>query len=80
MEEISEQILKLLQSEFGLNKENLNMDSKIFSEGMLDSLSSLQLIMHLESLFDIAVSPLDVSIDDIDTINSMAALVHRKRS
>ena len=80
MEDIVQKLFDLLQAEFGLNKDNLNADTKIFSDGILDSLSSLQLIMHIERMFSISVSPLDVSIDDIDTVDSMAALIDRKRS
>jgi methoxymalonate biosynthesis acyl carrier protein len=74
---MEEKIRNILSGEFGLMADGLRADQPIFSSGLLDSLSSLRLVMSLEKNFDVRVSPLDISLDDVDTINGIAATVTR---
>jgi acyl carrier protein len=74
---MEEKIRKILNQEFGLTSDGLGADQPIFSSGLLDSLSSLRLVMSLEQHFGVHVSPLDISLDDVDTINGIAATVMR---
>jgi acyl carrier protein len=73
------QIRKLLSQEFGLPTEALASTAPIFSAGLLDSLSSIRLVLSLEQYFGIHVSPLDISLEDVDTIESIAGTVIRLR-
>lgn len=68
-------IREILQSELGLDTSSLADDDGIFSTGLLDSLSSLRLLMGIEQKYGISISPLDVSLDDMDTVNSIAQTV-----
>jgi acyl carrier protein len=76
---MEEKIRMILTQEFGLTADGLGGDQPIFSSGLLDSLSSLRLVMSLEQNFGVRVSPLDISLDDVDTINSITATVTRLR-
>ncbi len=71
------EIRQILKAEFGLDAENLATDAPIFSSGLLDSLSSMKLLVALEAAFGIKISPLDVSLEDVDTIAQIDASVAR---
>ncbi len=74
---MEEKIRGILSSEFGLMADSLDADQPIFSSGLLDSLSSLRLVMSVEQNFGVRVSPLDISLDDVNTINCITATVIR---
>ena len=56
----------------------INEETSLFREQLLDSLNLLSLIAFIEKQFQIKISPSEVSIDNIDTINNIAAFVERK--
>jgi acyl carrier protein len=50
-------------------------DTDLLAEGVLDSVTLVQLIMHLEQTFDIRIELADLEIDDLRSVVSIAALV-----
>jgi acyl carrier protein len=50
-------------------------DTDLLAEGVLDSVTLVQLIMHLEQTFDIRIELADLEIDDLRSVRSIAALV-----
>ena len=77
---IEAEIRDVLETEFGLDTSDLNNDRALFSSGLLDSLNSLRLLLALSDKYDLSVSPLDVSLEDFDTIGQIVATVNRLRS
>ena len=63
--------------------ENLGLDADIgddtllFSSGLLDSLSAVSLLFSLNDDLGISLSPLDVALDDFDSIDLITATVER---
>ena len=47
----------------------------LFSTGTLDSVSAIDLVLFLETTFNIKINPIDISIDDLDTINKISEFV-----
>lgn len=74
---VKESVKKILETEFGLDTVGLGDWDSLFSDGPLDSLSSLKLLVALEKTFGLSISPLDVSLEDIDTVASIVATVER---
>lgn len=74
------EVREILQAEFGLDASNLNGKESIFESGLLDSLSSLKLLMVLETKFGLSISPLDISLEDVDSIEKITATVNRLQS
>ena len=74
---MQDQVKQVLHQEFGLQINDLGADDPIFSSGLLDSLSSLRLVMSLEQYFGVSVSPLDVSLEDVDTVNGICETIQR---
>jgi D-alanine--poly(phosphoribitol) ligase subunit 2 len=54
-------------------------DTDLLAEGVLDSVTLVQLIMRLEQSFDIRVELADLEIDDLRSVRSIAALVKKLR-
>lgn len=77
---IEAEIRDVLETEFGLDTSDLHNDRALFSSGLLDSLNSLRLLLALSDKYDLSVSPLDVSLEDFDTIGQIVATVNRLRS
>ena len=71
------EIRKLLNKHFSL-PENLSVDEPIFSSSLLDSLNSVQLISILQKDFDVHIDPLEVSIEDIDTVKKITKFLRHR--
>ena len=58
---------------------DLKVDEDIFSLGFVSSLLAMQLVAFVEKEFGVGVGDEDLDLDNFRTINSIAALVARKR-
>lgn len=77
---ISAEITETLASEFGVDAGAIDGDTPLFSSGLLDSLNSVRLLMKLEGQFGLSMSPLDVSLDDVDSVNQIEKTILRLKS
>ena len=57
----------------------IDVDTSLFRDQLLDSMSLTNLITFLEDEFDIKVGAMDVVFENLDTVNHMVAFVERKR-
>lgn len=76
----SETIRRILKDHLGLDTADLSGDELLFSSGRLDSLNSLRLLLALEGEFGVSISPLDVSLEDVDSINKITGTIDRLKS
>ena len=53
-------------------------DVDLFESGLLDSLSYLELLVEIESRFNISIAPSEVSKEDINTPDKFAEYVIRR--
>ena len=60
------------------NPSELTDTTPLLSEGILDSLATVQLVAHLEDTYHITLAPHEVTADYLDTLESIAALVRQK--
>lgn len=56
----------------------LTEKTPLLSAGILDSLATVQLVVHLEDTYHIALAPHEVTADYLDTLESIAGLVRGK--
>jgi methoxymalonate biosynthesis acyl carrier protein len=75
-ESVREDLLAFLQRR---TRNPVSPDLDIFSSGLASSLFALQLVVHLERSFGIAVSGPELQLDNFRTVDSMVALVMRLR-
>lgn len=73
---MQDKIRTLVVETFGLDADIAN-DAILFSGGLLDSLSAVTLLGVLEDQLGVVLSPLDVSLDDVDSIDAIVATVAR---
>ena len=56
-----------------------NADFEIFSNGYLDSLNVLHIIIFMESEFKIQINPYDISIDALSSVNKITDFILSKQ-
>jgi acyl carrier protein len=64
----------------GTDPSELQADTPLVSGGILDSLATVKLVMHLEEHFKIEVAAHEATTDNLDSIALIAALVRSKSS
>ncbi|WP_248405493.1 acyl carrier protein [Butyrivibrio fibrisolvens] len=69
-----ETMLKQIRPDIDFRKEN-----KLLSDGILDSFDFIQIISKLVDVFEIEVDPMDVTADDFDSAEKIAAFIKSKK-
>lgn len=72
------QQIKELFGEIGFQSENIGLDDSLVDEGIIDSLTILELITGLESKFSIEFDESDYDIENFASIKSIERTVHQK--
>ncbi len=57
-----------------------DLDTDLFGTGGLSSLFAMQIVVHLEKTYDIAIRGGDLRLDHFRTIRAMCALIARLRT
>lgn len=68
-----ESLMTFLQESQGLRE--VEVDSLLFSNGSLDSVSQLDLIMYIEKHAGFQVSPMDLTLENFDSVRKIMAFV-----
>jgi len=63
----------------GLSDETIEPDESLVQRGVVDSTGVLELVGFLESRFGISVKDDEITLDNLDTLNSISAYVQHKR-
>ncbi len=69
-----------LQSFSSLPLDAVTPDDPLFSSGLVDSLNLVEIIQFVESYFKIQVDPTDLSMDNFNSMASVAGYVENKLS
>ncbi len=69
------QLCDFLNDRFGIEAEELGDDERLFSQGLLDSFSMVELIEFLESSAGIKIGVMDVQLDNLDSIERILRFV-----
>jgi acyl carrier protein len=76
----SETILEFIRDEADLEEGQVDADTSLFRDQLLDSMNLTALIAFLEETFAIKVKPMDIVFENLDTVNHMLAYVARKKA
>ena len=60
-------------------KRRVEPDLDMFATGLVSSLFALELVVHVESAFDVTIAGPDLRLDNFRTVDTMTALVIRLR-
>ena len=74
LQTIESDILHYLREELGVAK-NLARDDPLFTGGAIDSFDLVQILSFLKERYALEVSPLDVSLENFDSVARMSELV-----
>ena len=78
MNTTQEKILSILSGICGETLEEDQLDLDLFENDLLDSLGLVELLVELESQFDVKLSPSEVSRSQIATLRLIADLVESR--
>lgn len=67
-----------LQSLSSFPLDDFTPEDHLFSSGLVDSLNIVEIIQFVESYFGIQVDPTDLSMDNFDSMASVAGYVQNK--
>ena len=70
-----EALMEYLIEQHEVEPDELEDDTPIFSSGILDSFSLVDLILFIEESADLNMDPADVNLDNLDTIGSILEYV-----
>ena len=78
--ELEQQLKSYILEEFlpGEDEDDLTSDIELVSTGILDSVSVIKVVAHIEGFYSINIEAHEASIDNMNTIESMATLVAGK--
>ncbi|SRR5258706_15720280 len=76
-EDVASQVQALLVEKLFVNVESHETD--LLAAGILDSLTLVQMLMHLEERFGLRVAVEDLEIEDLRSIHAIARLVTRQK-
>jgi len=81
MDEVSQVIHDFILREFlpGEDPHELTDQTPLITGGVLDSISALKLVTHLEGRFGITIEAHEAAVDHLDTIARINALVAQKK-
>ncbi|HPJ98608.1 MAG TPA: acyl carrier protein [Candidatus Hydrogenedentes bacterium] len=71
-------LINYICSTFGLDDGELDDDTLLFSDGLLDSFCMVSLISYVESEAGITFRPTEVNLDNLDSVARILAFVERK--
>jgi acyl carrier protein len=55
-------------------------DTSFIGEGLIDSMGVMELLTYVQSEFEITVDQSEVTPDNFDSVNKLAAFIRRKQS
>lgn len=70
-------ILGFFEDELGLDTQDIEAETLLFSEGIVDSFALVSLMLFLESQANFQINPRDVNLDNFDSISRMLAYIER---
>ena len=76
---VESDILEYLREELGAPAD-LTPAAPLFSNGTVDSFDLIRILSFLDERFGVEVTPLEVSLENFDTVRSMCALVMARSS
>ncbi|MFK7880414.1 acyl carrier protein [Roseobacter sp.] len=71
-------IYELLSDELGIETDDIEPATLLFSEGIVDSFALVTMMMFVEERAGIRISPTDVNLDNFDSINRILAFAQRE--
>jgi acyl carrier protein len=73
-------ILNFLKSQFAIDASEVDENTGLFSEGLLDSFSIVDLVGYIENTSGIKLQPTDVNLDNLDSVSKILNFVSKAQA
>jgi acyl carrier protein len=73
-----DQLLGALQNRLGLDVRSIDEQTPLFSSGLIDSFSLVELIAFVEAEAKIRIEPMDVSLENLDSVERILRFANRQ--
>lgn len=73
-----QKIIEFIEDELLDEPEDIELETSLFQDRLLDSLNLVMLISFLEKEFSIKIATSEVSIDNLDTVARIVGFIERK--
>ena len=73
-----EKLLAYFSEELGVDVDDIDDETLLFTDGYLDSFSVVDLVTYIESSADISVDPSEVNLDNLDSVGRIISFVGAK--
>ena len=77
---MKEELIKYVKENTFKDTSNLTSDTKLFTEGIFDSMGFVLLLDFLEDKFQVTASDEDLVEENFETINAISTFIQRKKS
>jgi len=74
MNTVKDRIRSFLSGDLGIELSGIADDAALFTSGTIDSFALLELMAFMEQEFGVKIEIADMSIEQLDTIDALAAL------
>jgi acyl carrier protein len=71
------EVMEFLNVELGVDTADIASDTPLFSSGVVDSFSMVSLITFIEERCQTRLNPMDISLNNMDTINGIVRFAAR---
>ena len=68
-------LVNYMQNDLGIDASDLDDSTPLFSSGIIDSFSLISLITFIEKQGNFRISPTDVNLDNMDSIERLMAYI-----
>jgi acyl carrier protein len=73
-------IFNFLKTQFAIDEKDVDENTGLFSEGLLDSFSIVDLVVFIENTSGIKMQPTDVNLDNLDSAAKILNFVSKERA
>lgn len=75
-----EDFSQFLTEELGVEGDNLQVATPLFSSGLIDSFSLVTLMSFIENAGEVSIDPSDVTLENFDSVERMLQFIDRKKA
>ena len=79
-QDIAKRLTQFYIEEMGLQAEDFDNQTLLFSDGHLDSMDLIRIVAFIESEFQMKVPTFEVSLESFDTVEKISQFIHQKKT
>ncbi|MHA6264588.1 acyl carrier protein [Arenibacterium sp. CAU 1754] len=73
----NEQLFEFLEYDLGIDTSDIDTETPLFSGGIIDSFALVNLMTFIETQAKIRIAPMDVTLENLDTVQRVLNYVDR---